>query len=351
MLLVRPTPEIDESFLGYLLRVVQENGYDSISTLLKCLPSFEEGRLVPTLSQANCPEVVAQLAFALCRTPAALEQLLLPSSVIPTYLQRTFRPQVCPLCLEEATYLRRAWDSALVTCCQKHLILLIDHCTRCCAPLSWERRLVTRCKCGFDLRAGRSPQVQATEVIAAEATQQFVVWRSSLSRYRTVIPERPDLRLQLVSFVFSILLYPRTRTFTARRATDEIHPVVMQSLLPLRAWPESFEDFLQTQLRAPFKGIAPLLLMPIAEDFRTLVNPIVESVCGKLLPHRSVSHPSENEESKAQAIRLYRKQLAPLAVISAGTDYSEEQIQKWAGDQEDAEYERWLEEFSNVCLY
>jgi len=125
----------------------------------------------------------------------------------------------------------------------------------------------------------------------------------------------------------------------------------MQSLLPLRAWPESFEDFIETQLSAPFKGMAPLLLMPSAEDFRTLVNPIVESVCGKLLPHRSASHPVKNEESKALAIRLYRKQLAPLGVISAGTDYSEEQIQKWAEEQEDAEYERWLEECSNVCLY
>jgi len=182
---------------------------------------------VPTLSQANRPEVIAQLAFALCRTPAILEELLLPSSVIPTYLQRTFRPQVCPLCLAEATYLRRAWDYALVTCCQKHLILLIDRCTRCCAPLSWDRRIVTRCRCGFDLRAGRSPQVQATEVIAAEATQQFVVWGSSLSL--GIEPLFPNDQ------IFGSSLFPSSSrySFTLKQANSPLVALLMKSIRSL----------------------------------------------------------------------------------------------------------------------
>lgn len=106
-LLVRPVQEVDESDLGYMLRLANCNG----------------------LRRADW--------------------LLLGSNGRCHGLQR-----VCANCLAaEDPYWKSCWLFSDSPWCQRHLRWLADNCPRCGQPFRWKSVRLLECKCGLDLRA------------------------------------------------------------------------------------------------------------------------------------------------------------------------------------------------------
>lgn len=159
-LLVRPKPFPDESFLGYIIRLCEVNGYISPLDVLEAIGDSNY-RFKTYLSDELQPDLES---FALLVQKGYSEPKVQPkpfidsnyrkflnSLVKPKMIQST-RPKFCPLCLQSTAYYRAVWDLPVVTACPIHKCLLITNCPNCTQEFKLRRKYVCKCECGFDLR-------------------------------------------------------------------------------------------------------------------------------------------------------------------------------------------------------
>ena len=144
LLLLRPPPGRQEGPKGYLLR----------------------------LAEANCMSL-GELEHVGSRYDHAwfVRHHLLPDAVLDPDLHRHVMrmagmherngriwnqryPRFCPLCLSEDPTWRASWELYFHDVCPHHGIWLVDQCSSCGQPLSWNRNALLRCECGSDLRQG-----------------------------------------------------------------------------------------------------------------------------------------------------------------------------------------------------
>lgn len=159
-LLVRtPSPYLTESLLGYVLRVSEENGYDTPWHVLQ-LARVDQGQM----QTAGFP--VAKLAGVLGKSYAALEHLsyreltgekpnfkILGHHLGPGLNTGPFRlnnPAFCPLCVAEHGHIDAFWDLSAAVACPQHGVLALNACPNCKSPINWFRPGLLRCQCGAD---------------------------------------------------------------------------------------------------------------------------------------------------------------------------------------------------------
>lgn len=165
-LLISCKPYLDESFMGYVLRLTEKNGYDSLSWIFQVASmNYKKSRqggmfAIDTLKSLTH---FAQLAGV---NSAEIFRLTYPrvagsegeplhyffGQPVPQHSLRLTKPRVCPDCLSESPYCRRQWELSVVTTCPKHQRLLLDECPNCSKRISWSRNRVPFCTCKFDWR-------------------------------------------------------------------------------------------------------------------------------------------------------------------------------------------------------
>ena len=108
----------------------------------------------------------------------------LPRWIAPTFIRKNsphhFGLKVCPLCLEQAAYLRLFWRCTFFVVCPTHKVWMIDRCERCNSPKS-SRKIFYKSlnrlpsdslcychHCGWDFRAG-------VRAIAGDSAHQVVI--------------------------------------------------------------------------------------------------------------------------------------------------------------------------------
>src|ERR1051325_10311171 len=208
-LLISGKPYFDESFIGYVLRLTEQNVYESISWIFElagvnyegarqgCMLAFEASENLRGLAQLagiNSTEL-CQLTYR--RVPSSDEVPLhyFFGQSVSQDLIRTSRPKICPDCLSESPYCRRVWEFAAVTACPTHRRLLIDECPKCKRRISWSRKNVTLCSCKSDWRESPASPVIEQELRLIRHIYQLC----GLSAAGTDPPELSDhfLRLSL----------------------------------------------------------------------------------------------------------------------------------------------------------
>lgn len=158
MLLVRtPSPIQGESLLGYVLRVSQCNGYDSLSPVLSLA---EVGR-----GQDQIPGFpIEKFARVVGRTPADLAPIAYREGegksarfkILDHDLGRSMRhaplrlknPAFCVQCVDELGYIDAFWDLRVAVACPKHRVRVVRHCSSCGDRIRWSRPRLTKCRCG-----------------------------------------------------------------------------------------------------------------------------------------------------------------------------------------------------------
>lgn len=161
-LLIRPVLYDDEAPNGIFLRAAYENGWESATALLKAY-RIEFGRSIFLNS--------ARLQYALDSLGVKADAKLFVFNAsqrrgfawrnglvhldnefsLPIPILRFNVAPICPKCLAERAYLRRAWCLRLVCACSVHRCALILNCPQCGSLLTNERPGPSICRCGFDL--------------------------------------------------------------------------------------------------------------------------------------------------------------------------------------------------------
>ena len=159
LLLRTPPPRPTESLLGYVLRLSEENGYDSPWHVLM-LAGIHQGEMAtPGVPHHKLAAVTGQPTTAYA--PIAYRdssktigyQLLghhLGDSSVCRPL-RLRRPAFCPFCTKESGFIDAFWDLGIAIACPRHRTGLTKACQSCGQGLSWFRPGLLQCKCGADL--------------------------------------------------------------------------------------------------------------------------------------------------------------------------------------------------------
>lgn len=177
-LLVRSAPAGEESFMGYVVRLTEENYYDTSSWILRLAGiEYKQNNTCPVLYKPAAAQLIKLASLtgnslsdlaALTYPPAGVvgreDVVLFNNSPVYKYLLSPERPRVCPGCLRESGYCRRIWDLNLVTACPLHRRLLLDVCPRCESHISNKRKRVSFCACGYDYRLARTRPAEDHEL-------------------------------------------------------------------------------------------------------------------------------------------------------------------------------------------
>ena len=146
-----PKPMKNESARGYLLRIVELNGYKSIPTMTRSWGS----NFISSVSVASkyWNKLSKSLEPALCMQQGELLQYFEDHWTTKIYrsdnvnLRKLFHHdcRICPHCIKETGYIDANWDLSLFIICKKHQCLLIDKCPHCNAKISWKRACLDIC--------------------------------------------------------------------------------------------------------------------------------------------------------------------------------------------------------------
>ncbi|KPZ04691.1 hypothetical protein ALQ37_03133 [Pseudomonas syringae pv. aptata] len=238
-----------ESLNSLLMRKAELNGYGCAQALLgerglKLTAAYSS----PELAQiCECFELnEEQLSTTLIGQTHYLGQ--------PSYLRNGHSP-VCPECLASDGYAKDAWSHLLVTACPTHGTVLLGNCPDCEKPISYHRRTLELCDCGYDLRLAVS--VQASEfamklsALMADAGVGEHKGFTEICRRQGFEPLLPDFLTLLAKHQAqrSGLPMAKPRFSSSSPLQDSLVMVgCLESLLS--DWPARFDAAMQNQLRS-----------------------------------------------------------------------------------------------------
>lgn len=166
--MIRPSPIEGESIMGYLLRLTEENVFDTPFALMHMGKLLTVKDLVDNAKPISSGEIqlksFSTLVGELEETiDTIIYPIVFPARIlkvaihdfnyndVPANYIRFQRSRVCIDCLIEHYFYRYIWDLAPFTACPKHQTLLTDVCPQCNKQLSWARSHIHKCQCGYDL--------------------------------------------------------------------------------------------------------------------------------------------------------------------------------------------------------
>ena len=168
-LLVRhPAPFPQESLLGYVLRLSEENGYTTPWSLFLLAQIRQHETRSTSMKVAKLAQVSNRLQNELQsisyrwpsdhgRSCRLLGHLLTPWELVIT------RPRLCPECIAEKGFIEAHFDLALMTGCPVHRRSLLSRCAGCMKALRWFRPGLLECHCGASLRNADLPAISSAE--------------------------------------------------------------------------------------------------------------------------------------------------------------------------------------------
>jgi hypothetical protein len=229
-LLYRPKPFPDEGLNGFLLRLASGNQINSVNKLLDGKKPSQKTLMLLLGLQQKIPDF--QRLFRQRDS----------SGNRPVWNYRTSR--YCVYCLREHAYWKQEWELSLVTVCSTHNCQLIEVCKKCDQSLVWSRSVLTRCRCGYDLRHTTASEIDAKD---SKLTQVLI---------NKIYGEDPDikhLRLldlkQLHNLIITLGVYAnpdkrpvlRDQKISSLIETQSLVSVAVDVLLN---WPKGFYQML-----------------------------------------------------------------------------------------------------------
>jgi hypothetical protein len=248
-LLRTPAPRPGESFPGYLLRLTEENSYDS----LRWIPEQTGLTVDPTRGQWADLWTPGPHITLLCEMTglSQVELASLQEPLAPDCLVRWKAPKVCPSCLREESWYRKAWDVLPFTVCPLHRIVLVDSCPHCEHPISWARASMSVCRCGYDWRRIHSRLIGEDGSLAA-ARRLLSIWQERAVDDHSITEaaaqphtlECAAVYLTALSALMDGWLQMRNGVkLQAVTGNDLCHQAAASVAHALTNWPESFFRF------------------------------------------------------------------------------------------------------------
>lgn len=257
MLVRTPAPNLRESLVGYLVRLAEENGYDSPATILNyadCPPGA-----IPS-GKANLTKLANVTGHALDefskisydgklpgKSPGSSVNGHLISSWRSARVLSPRRISVCHQCVDEQEGIDSFWDLTLAVVCPKHGCRSIRACRHCERPITWARPGVLICSCGKSLSDSAQGRATDTEIELSKMLRAKFVG-DSLAELK-LRGRYPVSELEAMTFVqFASLLFNMGQSFgrlTYSQALKSPDVVLSEAAKSLQNWPIGFRRSLK----------------------------------------------------------------------------------------------------------
>ena len=146
-----------EGSQGFILRLANANGldraglkgnafffHDEVLRRYHCLPKKEE--------DTSLAEYALRVTQICEQTPQ---------------IWNVGRCRCCPQCLREKAFWRIGWEHYFFDVCPIHHCWLIDSCDHCGAPITWRRRDLLQCDCGYFYASSRASEAPVSSISLA----------------------------------------------------------------------------------------------------------------------------------------------------------------------------------------
>lgn len=147
-----PSPIADESARGYLLRMVDCNGYKNVENICR-KAGTKFAHKVHVMSK-QWEQILSVFTPVLYKQDSVLMDIFKQHWAAKFYAKFDMQMsnlfsvncRICPICIQgEDGYAHADWDFALSTVCTKHKCHLIETCPHCRESISWKRGKLDRC--------------------------------------------------------------------------------------------------------------------------------------------------------------------------------------------------------------
>jgi hypothetical protein len=268
-----PAPRSDESLLGYIVRLTEENGYDRPNWILE-LAGMKASNLGPTLLLAHSDSsslsglgditgVATETLEAMKYSPVlggaeSRPHRFLNSEVLPKHIFNRSYCKVCPDCIRAKGYCRQTWDLVLVTTCPLHKRLLLSKCPGCGAGIRWARSVLSRCACGCNWEMASKEELPDEELGLSEQIHVLAGLETGRVGCNRSNEDNPMVALDLphlCSFVLSVagIIYHLSTALSCSPAlfcrrsvgVEEMHRYATKAFGVFEEWPNRFFPFLE----------------------------------------------------------------------------------------------------------
>lgn len=292
-LLVRtPAPKRDESLLGYVLRVSEDNGYDTPWHLLRLArlsrkdmqsAGFPTSKFASILGRPACE--LDRASYVETNSQGERTFKILDNSLggsLNGLQLRLRKPALCPRCIEESGYIDAFWDLSFAVACPLHRCKAINICPACRNNINWFRPGILTCNCGesFSKRPLHPVATPVAELMA-------LLKAKALGNVDIPLPNTAGFPLQALTLIplrslLAILLRLGKFHQVGNEQFDErdMFPIAEGAADVLADWPNGYYQFLN-QLGLHFKRLNSSTF-----GFRKLFEPF----CISLLEKSSFAH-------------------------------------------------------------
>jgi hypothetical protein len=244
-----PRPYPTESLFFYILRLAEENGYPTPSSILALIGIGKHklrSRRLPLQELARVAHrelgELERIAYH-CGDPR--QYRLLGQPVAPHDLKRMSRVSLCPECVRSSGFIEAHWDLELMTGCPVHRTRLLSCCPKCHLSLRWLRPGQLECNCGAILGRVDSPILPENEAELLDVLRRKVLRLPVSQESSTGIPTSQLFTLGLRGLLFLIRTLAKFHLQLENvKQLDDSQSVVTAAAYVLRSFPANFHRLL-----------------------------------------------------------------------------------------------------------
>lgn len=290
MLLLRtPRPFPTESFAGYLIRVTEANGYDSISTILDLSGNSVRWKGGWRIDSASLETILniepgGLVPITNIRKNGSGGACLLGQDLSWAHLAGS-TPRICPQCVQDTGFIEAHWDLALMVACPHHRRMAVFTCWSCGDALSLYRPKLLECHCGADLT--KPPVMPADDnFLNLLAILRAVALNESPSEGSKCGLPVADLSNMSLRSLTTILagLGGRSLAVSGEGANGRALDTVVHATAVLSRWPEGFRQLLRKMAANRHFGESA----QSASNFRAFYQSLFGSLFKRKLPPAEV---------------------------------------------------------------
>jgi hypothetical protein len=282
ILLRTPAPYLTESLLGYILRLSEENGYDSPWHIF-VQAGIHQGEVASPALPIN------KLASVTGKSSVAYETIAYRNPAKTTGYQllgnhlgdspacrplRLRRPACCPLCIEEFGFVDAFWDLHIASACPIHRIEAITACSDCGDKLSWFRPGLLRCKCGAILRTASKSHASESVLQLMEVVRARLHGTIPQISVSESLPWQALARLslrELIAFIRQFGKFAMLASTGKSKGPEE--DIVKAAAGALSCWPNGFHDLLRGLVNLPgVKAKSPSIVAHLNGLYTTMLS-------------------------------------------------------------------------------
>lgn len=257
---IRPAPAPGEPLGSYIERLAHANHY-------------EDFQVIRLLKQSGIEHAAALSQLINGQPLVEFGAPLVPNLEIPvkdwdlhTAAFTHYRTRVCPHCMQEEAWIRPHWRLKVMTACHMHECGLIDACSSCAAPISWNTALAGACHCGLRYSASTksvgNAEVSLMRAIA-QACQESSDWHWGGLKLQLTVSEWVKLLIYTGRFIQGPSL-ERPGQLPALEDLGVAQSIAQGTLALLRAWPDGYWQCLQSFVdAAPHDGAIRRVFQPL----------------------------------------------------------------------------------------